>query len=1172
MSGLRPSHIRRAPAVANAWVRLVALAATLGLVPVSAPAAPEPRAEPPLDISADNVTGSHGPDGDVVLLKGNLRVTRGRSVLTAADGRYLRAQGMLYLDGDVKMVDSTLTLTCDHASYSENDDVLQVGGHVVVVDRDAMLRAPAGTYQRKNGMAELYGGVEGKDGHQRLLCERATYVRDSLLVRARGPDVRGYDDEHHLELAARAIDYDRSSHEMVATGEPVLTARDERGKPTLLKAVTLRLNTESRVAQALDSVRVVRDSLRASADSALFDDKAERGWLLGSPRAYDDHTAVSGDTLELWTPGRRLRRVTVRGNAQMNYYGAPPPATGESSRLTGKSIEAWFTDDELDSLLAVGGARNEYAAVQKSGQTAERNFADGDSITVFFKQRKIDRARVEGRAAGEYHLAVAVGDTTAAKKEIVSYDATRIYFVVPKSQIVLDHNAHLIYRDLELRSRRVEFDVERQSLVASGESDLTDRGERVTGHLMTYDMSTRVGTIYQAETAYERGLYHGQRIRKASDKELDVMGGNYSTCDLEEPHYHFASHWMKIYLKDKLVAKPVVFYVKNVPLLALPFWIFPIKPGRHSGFMFPQVEFGFNEQAGQFIRNAGYYWAPNDYMDLTLSGDYYQAQPSWKLHTEGYYKLLYVLGGNVIANFAHDDRTQSDDWDLTGNHSQEITPRTQLSARASFVSSKAYSTSNLYGRTLYERLNRFLNSSLSLTHNADWVSITAALDRRQDLDADDDISTPYAGGPVTVPRVSSLSNLTETLPNIAVSFPTRTLGSMGPLRGTWLEKPLSTVYMSLTSHFGSIHEQRGVLLGYAPDNSAIVKQVDLTRRALQNSFGLSDSRRLLGWLNVAPNFTAEQVTFDFDEQGHHIGIGTGQTLTGTSAAVWRTGVSSNATFYGTFRPRLGSLVGLRHIVTPSASFAFSPATTAGDRFHDFGGFGVSGGKQAFMSFGLDQRLQAKVRHGDRFSVLDNLLLLVVRGSYNFLWKEQRQPHPLSSLGWSLQLQPPGVLNGSAGWTMDVYKSRPIRNFNYNLGLNLTSARLRGVPPPLPVDQGTPAAPGFRDNWTAGLAFSYSGGLVSETKWSSSQTGNAVLTYQLSPAWGLDYSTSVDFSHRQVLTQRFGISRDLHCWMATFSRIFTVGGEAEYYFRIGVKEQRELYAERGTRAGSFGGIQ
>ena len=55
----------------------------------------------------------------------------------------------------------------------------------------------------------------------------------------------------------------------------------------------------------------------------------------------------------------------------------------------------------------------------------------------------------------------------------------------------------------------------------------------------------------------------------------------------------------------------------------------PIKPGRHSGFLFPQFEFGFSNHGGQFLRNAGYYWAPNDYMDLTLAADYHQAQPSY---------------------------------------------------------------------------------------------------------------------------------------------------------------------------------------------------------------------------------------------------------------------------------------------------------------------------------------------------------------------------------------------------------------------------------------------------------------------------------------------------------------------------------------------------------------
>ena len=63
----------------------------------------------------------------------------------------------------------------------------------------------------------------------------------------------------------------------------------------------------------------------------------------------------------------------------------------------------------------------------------------------------------------------------------------------------------------------------------------------------------------------------------------------------------------------------------------------------------------------------------------------------------------------------------------------------------------------------------------------------------------------------------------------------------------------------------------------------------------------------------------------------------------------------------------------------------------------------------------------------------------------------------------------------------------------------------------------------------------------------------------------------DITAKEVGTQRFSVSRDLHCWQATFSRTFTAGGEAEFYFRLGVKEQREIYIERGTRAGSIGGI-
>ena len=78
------------------------LAALLAGRAAAAPArAQEPP--PPLNISADNVTGSHGPEGDIVLLNGHVRITRGRTVITAQHGRYLRSQGMLFLDDDVRL-------------------------------------------------------------------------------------------------------------------------------------------------------------------------------------------------------------------------------------------------------------------------------------------------------------------------------------------------------------------------------------------------------------------------------------------------------------------------------------------------------------------------------------------------------------------------------------------------------------------------------------------------------------------------------------------------------------------------------------------------------------------------------------------------------------------------------------------------------------------------------------------------------------------------------------------------------------------------------------------------------------------------------------------------------------------------------------------------------------
>ncbi len=1149
-----------------------ALIAALGLVGAAAWAQPEP----PLHITADNMTGSHGPEGDYVFLNGAVHITRGRTVLTGDTGRYFRTAGMLYLDGNVCMVDSTTTLTCDHASYSEVEDVLAVEGRVKLVDRDAVLEAPAGTFDRRTGRADLSGPVQGRDRRLRIRSDRAAYLRDSAVIQAR-EHVFGVDEENRTELEARAVDYDRDTRVAVATGDPVLRSRGDDRRVTELRAIRLVVDTERRVAEAIDSVRVNRDTLQARGDYARFDDLAQHGWMYGSPRAWDDQTQVSGDTLEFFTDQRAVRAVVVRSNAIMDYIGNRPGTLGETSRLVGDTATVYFSRNEIDSLVAVGRARNEYTGPAHAGKKSERNEAAGDSITVFFRDRKIDRARVVGKAHGTYRIAVDEGDTTAVKREVVNYDARRIEFQVGDNVIVLDRDAHLVYQDLELRARQVKYDVGRQTLEAEGSPVLGDRGEEMKGGLMTYDLPSRVGTVYGAATHYEKGLYSGDRIRKVGEDELDVSGGTYTTCNAADPHYHFSSRWMKIYLKDKLVAKPVVFYLEHVPVLALPFWVFPVKPGRHSGFLFPQFELGLSNSAGQFIRNAGYYWAPNDYMDFTAGGDYYQAEPSWVLRGQGQYKLLYRLDGDFNGTYARSEgqTSRSEDWDFNANHSQTLSSRTRLVARASFVSSKNYNSSNLYGRPLSQRLSRFLTSSMAISHNADWASINAYVDRRQDLDADQNLLDANAASRQPIGTVASLANLTESKPSVSVAFPTRSIGAVGPLRGTALGKRLRTMYFGLNSQFVSYSERRAYVTGHVgytaspyQDSITVLGQRSSTRRGLTNSLSLSDSRQLFGWLNLQPAMRANVAVFDFDQQGHRV----------VPAGVWSGSVTSSTTFYGTFRPHIFGIEGLRHVVAPSVALSYSPefkgltfVDTAGvrrERFRSFSGISISGFQQSYLTFGLSQRLQAKVKRGGNVTRLDNLLSWNLAGAYDFLYREHGSLHPLSTLSSAVLVQPPSYMNANLSWTTDVYAARPIRTVNYNLGLNLDSGGLKKTSPDLPTE----AAVGEGgENWSFGFAYSYAGGYASATDWSSTKTANVTSRYQLSPSWAIEYSASLDLSGRQIQSQRFVLTRDLHCWQATFTRSFVVGGETEYYFRIGVKDQKEIYLERGTRMGSLGGI-
>ena len=119
---------------------------------------------------------------------------------------------------------------------------------------------------------------------------------------------------------------------------------------------------------------------------------------------------------------------------------------------------------------------------------------------------------------------------------------------------------------------------------------------------------------------------------------LFVQSGRFTTCDLDHPHYYFGSPTMKVIVRDKVVARPIYLYIADVPVFALPFGVFPSERGRRSGLIAPA--YGESDR-GRYLLHLGYYWAMNDYMDLTFRTDAY-TKGSYTLYGDYRYALRYI--------------------------------------------------------------------------------------------------------------------------------------------------------------------------------------------------------------------------------------------------------------------------------------------------------------------------------------------------------------------------------------------------------------------------------------------------------------------------------------------------------------------------------------------------
>ena len=294
--------------------------------------------------------------------------------------------------------------------------------------------------------------------------------------------------------------------------------------------------------------------------------------------------------------------------------------------------------------------------------------------------------------------------------------------------------------DFELSAdTAIDFDEERGLVIARGEAQFSrPNSEPLSSQQLIYDLNADRGTALGARTIYNEGA----DWRVAGDL-TSVQPGlfwgrhiSFTSCELDEPHYHFATGEIKWLSEDWFVARNVTLKFADVPVLWLPFLAQGLGSGRSSGLLPPT--FSINDivrTSGSYqrrISGLGFYWAMSDYTDAQISMDWFSERFfSLQGGFNYFWAKQFLRGGVNYREFWEADG--SSQRTLNTRNSWEINERTSLAVDASYASSGDFIRRE--SRNPLEVIQS-IDSNARFTRRFDWGTTNIGASRKQFLSND----------------------------------------------------------------------------------------------------------------------------------------------------------------------------------------------------------------------------------------------------------------------------------------------------------------------------------------------------------------------------------------------------------------------------------------------------
>jgi LPS-assembly protein len=138
------------------------------------------------------------------------------------------------------------------------------------------------------------------------------------------------------------------------------------------------------------------------------------------------------------------------------------------------------------------------------------------------------------------------------------------------------------------------------------------------GEKVSFNIVSRTGTVNDGKMFIAQNHFYikGERIEKKSEATYRLENATVTTCDGDAPDWRIAGSELDLTVDGYGVLKHGRFLARDLPVLYVPYLIFPAKTTRQTGFLFPR--FAYSRDKNGLDVEIPFYWVVSDSADATF--------------------------------------------------------------------------------------------------------------------------------------------------------------------------------------------------------------------------------------------------------------------------------------------------------------------------------------------------------------------------------------------------------------------------------------------------------------------------------------------------------------------------------------------------------------------------